>query len=139
MTNHFPRVSGTIATKYNAVNSKNARRFTCEAGSLDNYRNYLYLEKYCITKPRTVSSTDSLGCYIGQAVLKPTGFRFACVHIFLYACSCVCVYIAAFARVHIRQCLVACTMPMYISTQLFVHACVYVRWCLLCMVLLVLI
>ena len=37
----------------------------------------------------------------------------------------VCVYVAAFARVHIRQCLVAYPMPMYISK----HSCLYVPVC----------
>ena len=72
-----------------------------------------------------------------------------------------CVYVSAFPRVHIRQCLVACTctMPMYLgllatvtysclcTVYVFTLACVYVftlacvyvyvRWCLLSMVLLV--
>ena len=55
------------------------------------------------------------GCYIAQAVLKPTRSRF--VHIPLYARLCVCVYVAAFACVHIRPCSVACTMPRYLNTH----------------------
>ena len=48
---------------------------------------YLYLEKYCIN---VTCFKCQLASLLAQAVLKLTRSRFACVRIFLYACSCVC-------------------------------------------------
>ena len=64
-------------------------------------------------------------------------FTFFCTHI---------VNVAAFARVHIRLCSVACILPISIlmsthsdvyTVYMFTLACVYIHWCLLSMVLLV--
>ena len=79
-----------------------------------------------------------------QAALKLAGSRFACVHILLYACSCV--HVVAFAHVQLcvlwLACLVSFPDPfcrMGLGTRL--NACyvfVYTRWpcmhsrCLVC-------
>ena len=58
----------------------------------------MYLEKYCITVNRYRFKTRlTIHSLLAQAVLKLTWCRFACVHILLYARSCVC----AFARVQL--------------------------------------
>ena len=85
--------------------SENAHHSSCVAGSFDNYRKIL---------------------------CQPVRSSFACVHILLWACSCVCTLplssVCTFTRVHHVQLRVCC---LYSGLYMFMLACVYVHWCLL--------
>ena len=65
----------------------------------------------CNCKPSTVARFE---CQLARHATLYSSLPGSGLPVFTFSC----VYVSAFPRVHIRQCLVACTctMPMYLAT-----------------------